>query len=70
MKKLVFLLFIMHSFNQQVSAQLSPFEKSIDRNKTAEYSEVIPFYQALDKKYSQLKMITCGLTDIGEPLHR
>lgn len=69
MKRLVFVLIIMHSINQQVSAQLSPFEKSIDRNKTAEYSEVIPFYQALDKKYSQLKMITCGLTDIGEPLH-
>lgn len=59
----------MQFINQQVSAQLSPFEKSKDRNKTAEYHEVLPFYKALDEKYSQLKIITCGLTDIGEPLH-
>jgi hypothetical protein len=69
MKRLFLLLFVMNSFNQQASAQLSPYEKSIGRNSTAEYSEVIPFYQALDAKYSQLKMITCGLTDIGKPLH-
>lgn len=69
MKRLFLFLFFMHSIHQQVSAQLSPFEKSKDRNVTAQYQEVISFYQALDTKYPQLKMLTCGLTDIGKPLH-
>ncbi len=51
------------------SAQLTPFEKSINKNTTATYAQVISFYQQLDQKYDQLKMITCGFTDIGKPLH-
>jgi hypothetical protein len=69
MKRIFLLLFLMPSIHQNVSAQLTPFEKNKERNTTAEYPQVISFYQALDAKYSQLKMITCGLTDIGKPLH-
>ena len=59
----------MQSTHQYVSAQLTPFEKSKHRNTTAQYAEVISFYEALDAKYPQLKMLTCGPTDIGKPLH-
>ncbi|NEU09270.1 hypothetical protein GZH53_13170 [Flavihumibacter sp. R14] len=69
MKKILLLLLLMPSTFQYVSAQLTPFEKSKDRNTTATYPEVISFYKALDEKYPQLKMLTCGPTDIGKPLH-
>lgn len=59
----------MQSVNHLASAQLTPYEKSKDHNTTAEYAEVISFYEALDARFPQLKMITCGLTDIGKPLH-
>ncbi|MBC7745788.1 MAG: hypothetical protein H7096_11870 [Flavobacterium sp.] len=65
----LFLLFIILSLNFQASAQLTPFEQNSTQNVTATYSEAISFYQALDKKYAQLKLITYGLTDIGIPLH-
>ena len=55
--------------HQYVSAQLTPYEKSKDRNVTAQYAEVISFYEALDKKYPQMQMQTAGPTDIGKPLH-
>ena len=69
MKNLVLFLLLMHSVNHLAFAQLTPFEKSKDGNITAHYSEVISFYEALDSKYSQAKMLTCGLTDIGKPLN-
>ncbi|HUH32726.1 MAG TPA: M14 family metallopeptidase [Daejeonella sp.] len=69
MKNLLLFLLLMHSVNHLASAQLTPFEKSKDGNITAKYSEVVSFYEALDSKYSQVKMLTCGLTDIGKPLH-
>ena len=68
MKKLLLFLFLMQSVNHLASAQLTPFEKSKDANVTAQYSEVVSFYEALDSKYSQVKMLTCGLTDIGKSL--
>ena len=51
------------------SAQLTPFELSKSKNVTASYQEVIAYYKNLDQKYDQMKMITCGLTDIGKPLN-
>lgn len=69
MKNLVLFLLLMHSVTHLASAQLTPFEKSKDGNITAQYSEVVAFYEALDFKYSQVKMLTCGPTDIGKPLH-
>lgn len=68
MKKLLLFLLLMQSVSHLASAQLTPFEKSKDANVTAQYSEVVSFYEALDSKYSQVKMLTCGLTDIGKPL--
>lgn len=69
MKKLLLLIILMQSASHLASAQLTPYEQSKDRNRTAEYPEVIRFYEALDTRFDQLKMITCGLTDIGKPLH-
>ena len=69
MSKFFLLFVLMHSVNYLATAQLTSFEKSPDKNTTATYAEVVSFYQALDSKYPQAKMITCGLTDIGKPLH-
>jgi len=38
-------------------------------NITPTYAEAISWYKHLDKKYKQAKLITCGKTDIGKPLH-
>jgi hypothetical protein len=50
-----------------VFAQQISFEKN--NNTTATYQEVIAFYQQLDKKYAQAKLLTYGQTDFGLPLH-
>ncbi|MFM6975286.1 MAG: M14 family metallopeptidase, partial [Sphingobacteriaceae bacterium] len=47
----------------------TPFERSANKNTTATYAEAIAYYQQLDKIYDQLKLIACGPTDIGKPLH-
>jgi hypothetical protein len=39
------------------------------KNETVTYDECIAFYKLLDQKYSNAKLITCGLTDVGRPLH-
>ena len=67
-KPAVFFL-MMHLLYFSAFAQLTPFEKSKNKNVTALYPEAISFYQALDEKYPQLKLITAGLTDVGKPLH-
>lgn len=38
-------------------------------NQTVTYSECISFYKELDETFSNAKLITCGMTDIGKPLH-
>lgn len=38
-------------------------------NQTVTYAEAIRFYKELDIKYSEAKLITCGMTDAGKPLH-
>src|SRR6185436_7817135 len=38
-------------------------------NETVTYDECISFYKSLDKKYDHAKLITCGLTNAGKPLH-
>ncbi|WP_184543610.1 M14 family zinc carboxypeptidase [Mucilaginibacter sp. FT3.2] len=51
------------------NAQLTPFELSKDKNYTATYTEVISYYQQLNKLYpQQMKMINYGTTDVGKPL--
>ena len=68
MKKVVLFVFLLF-WSVLVSAQLTPFELSKSNNVTATYAQVISFYQDLDQKYEQLRMIEYGLTDIGKPLH-
>ncbi|MEY3677938.1 MAG: hypothetical protein RI924_79 [Bacteroidota bacterium] len=50
-------------------AQTTPFEKDSEKNTTATYAEAISFYRQLDQTYDQLKLLTCGPTDVGKPLH-
>lgn len=66
MKHFFYLLLFSLSF-KQVLAQKIGFEKN--NNTTATYSEIINFYQQLDAKYDQAKLITYGPTDFGQPLH-
>lgn len=62
------LILFMSIFNVAF-AQPTPYELSASKNVTATYAEAIAYYQQLDKKYSQLKLMTYGSTDIGKPLH-
>ncbi|MEO5571624.1 MAG: M14 family metallopeptidase [Bacteroidia bacterium] len=39
------------------------------KNETVTYSECISFYKELDQKYTNAKLLTYGLTDVGKPLH-
>lgn len=50
-------------------AQLTPFEKSSDKNVTATYEETISFFRELDARYDQMKIIDYGPTDIGKNLN-
>ena len=52
----------------QAKAQLTPFEKSSDKNYTATYNEIIAYYKSLAPKYSQMKLLNYGTTDVGKPL--
>ncbi len=36
---------------------------------TPSYAEIISTYEGFDKQSEQMQLITCGLTDIGKPLH-
>src|SRR6476661_8722420 len=67
--KSVFALSFLFFIRLTALAQLTPFEKSPDKNVTARYSEVIAFYEQLDKQYDQMKMLSYGSTDAGYPLH-
>jgi len=49
-------------------AQLTPFEKSTDRNYTATYPEIIGYYHKLAAHYPQMRLFNYGTTDIGKPL--
>ncbi len=60
-KYLLFLLFLFI----QIKGQSQPLQPG----KTATYDQCIAFYKQLDEKYEHAKLITCGLTDIGRPLH-
>lgn len=50
-------------------SQVTPFEQSPDKNSTATYEQIVPFYQQLAQKHDQVKVMRYGLTDSGEPLH-
>jgi hypothetical protein len=62
------LLAILSGISMQTAAQQTPFEKS-NKQATATYPEVIRYYKDLAAHYPQARLITCGLTDQGTPLH-
>ena len=67
-KKLIPSLLLFFVF-AQANAQLTPFELSKDKNYTANYAEIINYYQKLSKLYpQQMRLINYGMTDIGKPL--
>lgn len=68
MNKLIAFLLLYFTIICSASAQLTPFEKSTDKNYTATYAEVISYYNQLAKKYNQLKIFNYGTTDVGKPL--
>ena len=68
MKKILICLGLL--FTSHVGwSQLTPFEQSINKNTTATYHQVLPYYQQLARKYDQIKIMKYGPTDSGEPLH-
>ncbi|MCP3932027.1 MAG: M14 family metallopeptidase [Bacteroidetes bacterium] len=60
-------MFTISISNSQYMDFQIPFEK--DKNTTAEYHEVIAFYNKLASNYSQLQVQAFGMTDSGFPLH-
>lgn len=66
MKKLLIILIIAYLPSY---GQLTPFEQSVTKNVSATHAQAIAFYQALDAQFEELKLLTCGLTDSGKPLH-
>ena len=67
MKRLLTVLLACFIFFQ-AKAQLTPFEKSTDKNYTATYAEITSYYQQLAKLHPQMKLINYGTTDVGKPL--
>lgn len=41
----------------------------VDQNLSSTYTEVIANYQKLDSAWPEAKLLECGLTDCGKPLH-
>lgn len=48
-------------------SDITPYER--DTNQTATYSQIISWYQQLDRQYDQAKLVEIGKTDSGKPLH-
>lgn len=67
MKKLLLLIALALVFIK-ADAQLTPFEQSKDKNRTATYAQVMDWYKAQAAKYPQMKLISYGTTDVGKPL--
>lgn len=67
--KIAFAALIACFVTLSAQAQLTPFELSKDKNYTATYTQVIDYYQKLNKLYpQQMKLINYGTTDVGKPL--
>ena len=66
MRHLLMIIFLFVAMD--TSAQLTPYELS-NKKETATYDQAIEHYKALDKAYSEAKLLTYGQTDFGKPLH-
>src|SRR5262245_5899279 len=58
-------IFLLLFISSQAFGQLTTYRL----NQTVPYDETIELYKLLDSKYEQAKMIECGMTDAGKPLH-
>jgi hypothetical protein len=67
--KIVLIIFIILSVRVSLFSQdiLTPFEK--DSLTTTTYSKCISFYKQLAAQNDMVRVIECGQTDIGKPLH-
>ena len=65
--KSLFLTLILSSAFLSVNAQISPFESN--KALTTTYQELMDYYQILDNKYEQMRMLDCGQSDIGKPIN-
>ena len=61
-------LFLMLHPVQPDHELLTPFEKG-NGNQTCTYDECIAWYQLLEKKFDEVKVLTYGTTGSGKPLH-
>ena len=68
MKRILIFLCLL-SVNTKGWSQLTPYEQSADRNRTATYEQIIPYYESLARQYKQIKVLKYGDTDSGLPLH-
>ena len=50
-------------------AQRIAYELDPHKNTTATYEELLAFYQGIDEKYEQAKLLEIGPSDVGKPLH-
>lgn len=64
---LTLLLFSTTIFAQKNSKYDTYFEKG-NGNQSADYQEIIRYYQLLDTDFETIKVLNMGLTDSGEPL--
>ncbi len=60
-------LILLSGFAQSKISAVTPYER--DTNQTATYTQIIGWYQQLDRQYEQCKLIEIGKTDSGKPLH-
>ncbi len=68
MRAFVLIIFSGLFFCFEIKAQLTPFETG-DKNVSANYEQIIKWYQHLDKKSTALKLVEMGMSDAGKPLH-
>ena len=62
-------LFISTIILAQKNTEYKTFFEKGNGNQSANYQEIISYYNLLDANFSTIKMETMGLTDSGEPLH-
>lgn len=65
--KFSFLFVSISIFAQNNSKYTSFFEKG-NGNQSADYQEIVRYYQLLDSDFETIKVTTFGITDSGEPL--
>ncbi len=65
--KIVFLLFSFSLFSQNGNKFETFFEKG-NQNTSANYQDIVRYYELLDKNFETIKVQKMGFTDSGEPL--